>query len=100
MNLNELEITVGNHDNMELRGFNLSTETTAGAEGSSELAQSLRDRVLAASIGAPDPIDGEIREHYGFHLEVLHFGVQGRWADEKEVPSQGGGHDFPPRDPQ
>ena len=69
MNLNELEITVGNHDNMELRGFNLSTEITAGAEGSSELAQSLRDRVLAASIGAPDPIDGEIREHYGFHLK-------------------------------
>ena len=69
MNLNELEITVGNHDNMELRGFNLSTEITAGAEGSAELAQSLRDRVLAASIGAPDPIDGEIREHYGFHLK-------------------------------
>ena len=39
MNLNELEITVGNHDNMELRGFNLSTEITAGAEGSTELAQ-------------------------------------------------------------
>ena len=32
MNLNELEITVGNHENMELRGFNLSTEITAGAE--------------------------------------------------------------------
>ena len=24
LNLNELEITVGNHENMELRGFNLS----------------------------------------------------------------------------
>ena len=34
LNLNELEITVGNHDNMELRGFNLSTEITAGAAGS------------------------------------------------------------------
>ncbi|MCH1592006.1 MAG: radical SAM protein [Candidatus Thalassarchaeaceae archaeon] len=69
MNLNELEITVGNHDNMELRGFNLSTEITAGAEGSSELAQSIRDRVMAASIGAPDPIDGVKRDPYGFHLK-------------------------------
>tara|TARA_Y100001970_G_scaffold201294_1_gene244917 strand:+ start:629 stop:1765 length:1137 start_codon:yes stop_codon:yes gene_type:complete len=69
INLNELEITVGNHDNMELRGFNLSTEITAGAEGSSELAQSLRDRVMAASIGARDPMDGMIREPYGFHLK-------------------------------
>jgi hypothetical protein len=69
LNLNELEITVGNHDNMELRGFNLSTEITAGAEGSSELAQSLRDRVMAASIGAKDPMDGEVREPYGFHLK-------------------------------
>ncbi len=69
LNLNELEITVGNHDNMELRGFNLSTEITAGAEGSSELAQSLRDRVMAASIGARDPLDGKVREPYGFHLK-------------------------------
>jgi len=69
LNLNELEITVGNHDNMELRGFNLSTEITAGAEGSSELAQSLRDRVMAASIGARDPLDGMAREPYGFHLK-------------------------------
>ena len=69
MNLNELEITVGNHENMELRGFNLSTEITAGAEGSSKLAQSIRDRVMAASIGAPDPIDGLKREPYGFHLK-------------------------------
>ena len=53
MNLNELEITVGNHDNMELRGFNLSTEITAGAEGSSELAQSLRDRVLCGLYWSP-----------------------------------------------
>ena len=34
LNLNELEITVGNFDNMEVRGFNLSSEITAGAEGS------------------------------------------------------------------
>ena len=54
---------------MELRGFNLSTEITAGAEGSSQLAQSIRDRVMAASIGAPDPIDGVKREPYGFHLK-------------------------------
>ncbi|PXF20178.1 MAG: radical SAM protein, partial [Methanobacteriota archaeon] len=33
LNLNELEITVGNLDNMELRGFNISNELTAGAEG-------------------------------------------------------------------
>ena len=69
LNLNELEITVGNHGNMETRGFNLSDEITAGAAGSSELAILLRDRVAAASIGAPDPIDGEVREPYGFHLK-------------------------------
>ena len=69
LNLNELEITVGNHGNMETRGFNLSDEITAGAAGSSELAVLLRDRVAAASIGAPDPVDGEVREPYGFHLK-------------------------------
>ena len=45
LNLNELEITVGNFDNMEVRGFNLSSEITAGAEGSSELAIALREKV-------------------------------------------------------
>ena len=69
LNLNELEITVGNHDNMELRGFNLSTEITAGASGSSELAMIMRDRVFAAERGDPDPFDGENREPYGFHLK-------------------------------
>lgn len=69
LNLNELEITVGNHGNMETRGFNLSDEITAGAAGSSELAVALRDRVAAASIGAPDPMDGVVREPYGFHLK-------------------------------
>ena len=69
MNLNELEITVGNHDNMELRGFNLSTEITAGAAGSAELSKSMRDRVMAAQLGIPDPIDGKLRKPYGFHLK-------------------------------
>ena len=69
LNLNELEITVGNHDNMELRGFNLSTEITAGAAGSAELSVSMRDRVMAAQFGIPDPLDGIIREPYGFHLK-------------------------------
>ena len=53
LNLNELEITVGNHDNMELRGFNLSTEITAGAAGSAELSISARDRVLPPSLECP-----------------------------------------------
>ena len=69
LNLNELEITVGNHDNMELRGFNLSTEITAGAEGSSELAQMLRDRVNSAANGMPDRNDSVEREPYGFHVK-------------------------------
>ena len=45
LNLNELEITVGNYDNMEVRGFNLSNEITAGAEGSADLARALRAKV-------------------------------------------------------
>ena len=69
LNLNELEITVGNHDNMELRGFNLSTEITAGASGSSELALEMKARVTAAESGDPDPIDGFHRDPYGFHLK-------------------------------
>ena len=69
LNLNELEITVGNHDNMELRGFNLSTEITAGASGSSDVALEMRSRVQAAEAGKPDPIDGTSREPYGFHLK-------------------------------
>ena len=69
LNLNELEITVGNHDNMELRGFNLSTDITAGAEGSSQLAQMLRDRVNSAASGQPDPTDSVVRQPYGFHVK-------------------------------
>ena len=69
ININELEITVGNHDNMELRGFNLSTEITAGANGSAELAISMKERVNAAELGLPDPFDGELKQAYGFHLK-------------------------------
>ena len=69
LNLNELEITVGNHNNMELRGFNLSDEITAGAAGSGELATRMRDRVMAASIGGADPEDGTVREPYPYHLK-------------------------------
>ena len=47
LNLNELEITVGNYDNMEVRGFNLSSEITAGAEGSGELARALHAKVTS-----------------------------------------------------
>lgn len=42
LNLNELEITVGNQDNMDVRGFNLSGSMTAAAEGSLELGLSLK----------------------------------------------------------
>ena len=69
LNLNELEITVGNHDNMELRGFNLSTEITAGAAGSNELANEMKSRVMAADQGIADPTDGTLREPFGFHLK-------------------------------
>ena len=69
LNLNELEITTGNQAEMELRGFNLSSEMTAGAEGSSELAIQLKSRVDAAEYGLLDPIDGQSRESYGFHLK-------------------------------
>ena len=69
LNLNELEITVGNHDNMELRGFNLSTEITAGASGSNELAYEMKSRVMAAEQGVADPIDGTFHEPFGFHLK-------------------------------
>jgi len=69
LNLNELEITVGNHENMELRGFNLSTEITAGAAGSNELAYEMKSRVMAAEQGLPDNSDGITREPYGFHLK-------------------------------
>lgn len=43
VNLNELEITVGNQENMDIRGFNLSGSMTAAAEGSLELGLKLKD---------------------------------------------------------
>jgi pyruvate formate-lyase activating enzyme-like uncharacterized protein len=43
LNLNELEITVGNQDNMDVRGFNLSSSMSAAAEGSAELALRLKE---------------------------------------------------------
>lgn len=43
LNLNELEITVGNQANMDVRGFNLSGGITAAAEGSAELALRLKE---------------------------------------------------------
>ena len=42
LNLNELEITVGNQENMDVRGFNLSGGITAAAEGSADLAIRLK----------------------------------------------------------
>jgi hypothetical protein len=69
LNLNELEITTGNQQNMELRGFNLSTEITAGAAGSAELALEMKQRISAAANNEPDPKDGELRQPYGYHLK-------------------------------
>lgn len=43
LNLNELEITVGNQENMDVRGFNLAGGITAAAEGSAELAIRLKE---------------------------------------------------------
>ena len=42
LNLNELEITIGNQENMDVRGFNLSGSMTAAAEGSLELGLKLK----------------------------------------------------------
>lgn len=43
LNLNELEITVGNQENMDVRGFNLAGGITAAAEGSAGLAMELKE---------------------------------------------------------
>ena len=42
LNLNELEITVGNQENMDVRGFNLAGGITAAAEGSAALSLELK----------------------------------------------------------
>ena len=43
LNLNELEITVGNQENMDVRGFNLAGGITAAAKGSLELGIRLKE---------------------------------------------------------
>ena len=43
LNINELEITVGNQENMDVRGFNLAGGITAAAEGSANLALRLKE---------------------------------------------------------
>ena len=70
LNLNELELTVGNDEQMAIRGFNLGVSSPAGAEGSLDLANDLKSRIIAADAGQTDPFDGERREPYGFHLKV------------------------------
>jgi pyruvate formate-lyase activating enzyme-like uncharacterized protein len=71
LNLNELEITVGNYDNMEVRGFNLSDEITAGAEGSGPLARRLRAKVDAANnrLPCPESADGSVQDPFGFNVK-------------------------------
>ena len=49
LNLNELEITIGNQENMDVRGFNLAGGITAAAEGSAELAIRLKLAAKAMS---------------------------------------------------
>ena len=65
LNLNELEITVGNHDNMELRGFNLTNEMTAGVDGSTELARGIRNQVTLANLGLGE----DEQEAYGYSVK-------------------------------
>ena len=43
LNLNELEITIGNQENMDVRGFNLAGGITAAAEGSADLALRMKE---------------------------------------------------------
>lgn len=49
LNLNELEITVGNQENMDVRGFNLAGGITAAAEGSAVLGMKLKDAAKGMS---------------------------------------------------
>ena len=42
LNINELEITIGNQENMDVRGFNLAGAITAAAEGSADLGFKLK----------------------------------------------------------
>ena len=43
LNLNELEITIGNQENMDVRGFNLAGGITAAADGSADLALRMKE---------------------------------------------------------
>ena len=56
LNLNELEITVGNQENMDVRGFNLSGAMTAAAEGSAALVaiRSGEDAIAVLGVGSHD----------------------------------------------
>ncbi len=67
LNLNELEITVGNHENMELRGFNLTNEMTAGAEGSGKLARKIRTQVSMVNLGMDE--QEPPRKPYGYNVK-------------------------------
>ena len=49
LNLNELEITTGNQENMDVRGFNLSSGLSAAAEGSFELGIRLKEAAKGKS---------------------------------------------------
>ena len=46
LNLNELEITIGNQGNMDVRGFNLAGGITAAAEGSADLALRMKESCI------------------------------------------------------
>jgi pyruvate formate-lyase activating enzyme-like uncharacterized protein len=71
LNLNELEITVGNQENMDVRGFNLSGGITAAAEGSADLAIRLKE----ASAGLD------------FHLKFCSAAVQRCWPIACSIPT-------------
>ena len=51
LNLNELEITTGNVEKMDVRGFNLAGGLSAAAEGSADLGHALK--ALAEDLDAP-----------------------------------------------
>ena len=86
LNLNELEITVGNHGNMEVRGFNLSDEITAGAAGSAELANQHARQGRCCCPWEADPIDGVVREPYGFHLKFCTAVYKDAGTTQKQIP--------------
>lgn len=50
LNLNELEITVGNQENMDVRGFNLASGNTAAAQGSAQLAIDIKHAAIGLDL--------------------------------------------------